>query len=95
MAYNTKVCKATGVTPFLAYFGREAKLPAELFDAIQQKEEGTIKRSAAAYEGTAKYQVGDLGRSPRAGLAPGRSSARPLTSITISSLPPQWRGKPM
>ncbi len=30
MAYNTKVCKATGVTQFLAYFGREAKLPADL-----------------------------------------------------------------
>ena len=30
MAYNMKVCKATGVTPLLAYFGREAKLPADM-----------------------------------------------------------------
>ena len=30
MVYNMKVCKATGVTPLLAYFGREAKLPADM-----------------------------------------------------------------
>jgi hypothetical protein len=31
-----------------------------VFEAIQQKEEGTIRRNTAAYEGTAKYPVGDL-----------------------------------
>ena len=79
LAYNMKTCKTTGVTPFLAYFGREAKLPVDLvlrlanteyasvpanvqailqryhtvFDAIQQREDGAICQSAAAYEGTA------------------------------------------
>ncbi len=83
IAYNTK---ANRVTPFLAYFEREAKLPADLvlhlpdteyayvpanvqaiveryqavFDAILQKEEGMIRRRAAAYKGTAKYTVGDI-----------------------------------
>ena len=30
LAYNTKVCDATGVTPSLAFLGREAKLPIDL-----------------------------------------------------------------
>jgi transposase InsO family protein/dUTPase len=86
MAYNMKVCAATGVTPFLAYFGREAKLPADIvlrlpdteyasvpanvqaiieryqaiFEAVQKKEDGTIRRNANAYDCAAKYQVGDM-----------------------------------
>ncbi len=62
MAYNTKVCKATSVTPFLAKLPADmvlrlpdteyASVPANvqaileryqaMFEAIQQKEEGTI-----------------------------------------------------
>ena len=31
-----------------------------VFDAIQQQEDGVIRRSAAAFVGTAKYEVGDV-----------------------------------
>ncbi len=101
MAYNTKVYKATGVTPFR----RKAKLPADLvpdtlyasvpanvqaiikryqavFDAIQQKKEGMIRRSTATYEGTSgtlppAWSPGSPGKSSRDGGAPGRCSAAP------------------
>ncbi len=127
MAYNTKVCKSTGVMPFLAYFRREAKLPADMvlrlpdteyasvpanvqaiieryqavFEAIQQKEEGTIRRNAAptreqpstkwaTWCGTSppgRY-LGSLGKSPMDGRAPGRSPAKLQTSTTTSHWSP-------
>ena len=31
-----------------------------VFDAIQQQEVGVIRRNAAAYSGTSKYEVGDI-----------------------------------
>ena len=42
MAYNTKVNSATGVTPFFATFGREAKLPVDLVLPTPDKEERTV-----------------------------------------------------
>ncbi|MCP3666378.1 MAG: hypothetical protein GY696_28405 [Gammaproteobacteria bacterium] len=30
MAYNSKVNEATGLTPFLVFLGREAKMPADM-----------------------------------------------------------------
>jgi hypothetical protein len=87
------------LTSFLAYFGREAKLPADLvlrlpdteyasvpanvkaiveryhavFDAIQQKKERTILRSAAAYKKTATYVVGDIVWYLASRLVPGKT----------------------
>ena len=100
LAYNTKTCKAMGVTPFLAYFGREAKLPVNMvlrlpdteyasvpanvqailhryhavFDAIQRQEDVTIRWNVAAYEGTAKYGIGDLVWYLAPRLVPGKAS---------------------
>ena len=45
-----------------------------MYDAIQQKEEGAIRRSAAAYEGTAKYEVGDLVWYLAPRLVPGKAA---------------------
>ena len=42
MAYNTKVNSATGVTPFFATFGREARLPVDLVLPTPGEEERTI-----------------------------------------------------
>ena len=42
MAYNTKVNSATGVTPFFATFGREARLPVDLVLPTPDEEERTI-----------------------------------------------------
>ena len=42
MAYNTKVNSATGVTPFFATFGREARLPVDLVLPTPGEEERTL-----------------------------------------------------
>ncbi len=48
MAYNTKVCKPTGVTPFMAYFGREAKLPADLVLRLPDTEYASVPANVQA-----------------------------------------------
>ena len=42
MAYNTKVNVSTGVTPFFATFGREARLPVDLILPTPGEEEKTL-----------------------------------------------------
>ena len=37
LAYNSKVCETTGVTPFLAFLGREARLPLDLYVKLPQE----------------------------------------------------------
>ena len=86
MAYNTKTCQATGVTPSLAFLGREAKLPVDLiirtpdaefetqdhgvrsmlsrynnvFRYYAKQQEGSIRRNAKRYLGSARYETGDV-----------------------------------
>ena len=55
MAYNTKVCKSTGVTPFLAYFGREAKLPADMVLCLLDAEYSSVPANVQAI--LEKYQT--------------------------------------
>ena len=47
MAYNTKVNSATGVTPFFATFGREARLPVDLVLPTPDEDERTINDHVA------------------------------------------------
>ena len=42
LAHNTKQHGSTGITPFLAFFGREARLPVDLLVALPREDGGTV-----------------------------------------------------
>jgi hypothetical protein len=109
MSYNMKVWRATGVMPFLPYFGREAKLPVDMVLRLPDKKyrsvpanvqailekSGSVRGRPATGGGAYLPQrcslcqhrqvsgiwphdwcLGNLTRSPRDGLAPGRLYAK-------------------
>ena len=48
LAYNTKTCKATGVTPFLAYFEREVKLLVDMVLRLPDTEYASVPANVQA-----------------------------------------------